>query len=538
MPKEIKFNDEARKELLTGVNLLANAVKVTLGPKGRNVMIEKPMNRPHITKDGVSVAKSIELHKRVQNMGAQLVKQVASRSNDLAGDGTTTATVLAQSMVNAGLRYIDSGVAAIDIKKGIDKAVNKSIELLNDSAIEIDSTNTEKLNQIASISANNDKEIGGLISQAFSKVGKDGIVTVEEQTRGIDTTVEVVEGLQFDRGYISPYFMTDLEKRTVTLENPYILVADMRLVNFKDLVGVIEPIARNSESILIIAQDVEGELLNTLITNRIKGTIKVACVKAPGIGSRVTDYLEDIALLTGATMLSNERGLPVSKVDASFLGRASKVTITERTTTISGGAGDKEKIKERVTQLIAQESTTQRDYDKEVLRERAAKLQGGVGVIFVGAPSEVELKEKKDRIEDALSATRAALEEGIVPGGGVTLAKISTQLGSVKTESEGEKLGVSIVQNALTAPLRQIVDNAGESSEVVLNKVIKNKSNSYGYDAKWGNYGDMYELGVVDPKKVTRIALESAASIASMILTTEVTITDRGDLEENINHLI
>lgn len=538
MPKEIKFNDEARKELLTGVNLLANAVKVTLGPKGRNVMIEKPMNRPHITKDGVSVAKSIELHKRVQNMGAQLVKQVASRSNDLAGDGTTTATVLAQSMVNAGLRYIDSGVAAIDIKKGIDKAVNKSIELLNDSAIEIDSTNTEKLNQIASISANNDKEIGGLISQAFSKVGKDGIVTVEEQTRGIDTTVEVVEGLQFDRGYISPYFMTDLEKRTVTLENPYILVADMRLVNFKDLVGVIEPIARNSESILIIAQDVEGELLNTLITNRIKGTIKVACVKAPGIGSRVTDYLEDIALLTGATMLSNERGLPVSKVDASFLGRASKVTITERTTTISGGAGDKEKIKERVTQLIAQESTTQRDYDKEVLRERAAKLQGGVGVIFVGAPSEVELKEKKDRIEDALSATRAALEEGIVPGGGVTLARISTQLGSVKTESEGEKLGVAIVQNALTAPLRQIVDNAGESSEVVLNKVIKNKSNSYGYDAKWGNYGDMYELGVVDPKKVTRIALESAASIASMILTTEVTITDRGDLEENINHLI
>lgn len=538
MPKEIKFNDTARKELLTGVNLLADAVKVTLGPKGRNVMIEKPMNRPHITKDGVSVAKSIELHNRVQNMGAQLVKQVASRSNDLAGDGTTTATVLAQSMVNAGLRYIDSGVAAIDIKKGIDKAVNKSIELLNDSAIEIDSTNTEKLNQIASISANNDKEIGGLISQAFSKVGKDGIVTVEEQTRGIDTTVEVVEGLQFDRGYISPYFMTDLEKRTVTLENPYILVADMRLVNFKDLVGVIEPIARNSESILIIAQDVEGELLNTLITNRIKGTIKVACVKAPGIGSRVTDYLEDIALLTGATMLSNERGLPVSKVDASFLGRASKVTITERTTTISGGAGDRESIKERVAQLIAQETTAQRDYDKEVLRERAAKLQGGVGVIFVGAPSEVELKEKKDRIEDALSATRAALEEGIVPGGGVTLARISTQLGSVKTESEGEKLGVAIVQNALTAPLRQIVDNAGESSEVVLNKVIKNKSNSYGYDAKWGNYGDMYELGVVDPKKVTRIALESAASIASMILTTEVTITDRGDLEENINHLI
>ena len=538
MPKEIKFNDTARKELLTGVNLLADAVKVTLGPKGRNVMIEKPMNRPHITKDGVSVAKSIELHKRVQNMGAQLVKQVASRSNDLAGDGTTTATVLAQSMVNAGLKYIDSGVAAIDIKKGIDKAVNKSIELLNDSAIEIDSTNTEKLNQIASISANNDKEIGGLISQAFSKVGKDGIVTVEEQTRGIDTTVEVVEGLQFDRGYISPYFMTDLEKRTVTLENPYILVADMRLVNFKDLVGVIEPIARNSESILIIAQDVEGELLNTLITNRIKGTIKVACVKAPGIGSRVTDYLEDIALLTGATMLSNERGLPVSKVDASFLGRASKVTITERTTTISGGAGDRESIKERVAQLIAQETTAQRDYDKEVLRERAAKLQGGVGVIFVGAPSEVELKEKKDRIEDALSATRAALEEGIVPGGGSTLAKISTQLGSVKTESEGEKLGVSIVQNALTAPLRQIVENAGESPEVVLNKVIKSKSQSYGYDAKWGNYGDMYELGVVDPKKVTRIALESAASIASMILTTEVTITDRGDLEENINHLI
>nr|DAS09581.1 MAG TPA: GroEL [Bacteriophage sp.] len=538
MPKEIKFNDTARKELLTGVNLLADAVKVTLGPKGRNVMIEKPMNRPHITKDGVSVAKSIELHNRVQNMGAQLVKQVASRSNDLAGDGTTTATVLAQSMVNAGLKYIDSGVAAIDIKKGIDKAVNKSIELLNDSAIEIDSTNTEKLNQIASISANNDKEIGGLISQAFSKVGKDGIVTVEEQTRGIDTTVEVVEGLQFDRGYISPYFMTDLEKRTVTLENPYILVADMRLVNFKDLVGVIEPIARNSESILIIAQDVEGELLNTLITNRIKGTIKVACVKAPGIGSRVTDYLEDIALLTGATMLSNERGLPVSKVDASFLGRASKVTITERTTTISGGAGDRESIKERVAQLIAQETTAQRDYDKEVLRERAAKLQGGVGVIFVGAPSEVELKEKKDRIEDALSATRAALEEGIVPGGGSTLAKISTQLGSVKTESEGEKLGVSIVQNALTAPLRQIVENAGESPEVVLNKVIKSKSQSYGYDAKWGNYGDMYELGVVDPKKVTRIALESAASIASMILTTEVTITDRGDLEENINHLI
>lgn len=538
MPKEIKFNDTARKELLTGVNLLADAVKVTLGPRGRNVMIEKPMNRPHITKDGVSVAKSIELPNRVQNMGAQLLRQVASRSNDLAGDGTTTATVLAQSMVNAGLKYVDSGVASVDIKRGIDLAVNKAIELLNENTVEIDSTNLEKLNQIASISANNDKEIGGLISQAFSKVGKDGIVTVEDQTRGIETTVEVVEGMQFDRGYISPYFMTDLEKKTATLENPYILLADMRLVNFKDLIGIIEPIARNSESLLIIAGDVEGELLNTLITNRIKGAIKVACVKAPGIGSRVTDYLEDIALLTGATMLSNEKGLPVSKMEPSFLGRASKVIITERTTTISGGAGDKDKIKERVEQLKSQESSANKDYDKEVLRERAAKLQGGVGVIFVGAPSEVELKEKRDRIEDALHATRAALEEGIVPGGGTSLAKISSQLGGLKTTSEGEKLGVAIVQNAILAPLKQIVSNAGGQPEVVLNKVIKNKAFSYGYDAKGDNYGDLYEIGVVDPKKVTRVALESAASIASMILTTEATVTDTGEITENINHLI
>ena len=538
MPKEIKFNDTARKELLTGVNLLADAVKVTLGPRGRNVMIEKPMNRPHITKDGVSVAKSIELPNRVQNMGAQLLRQVASRSNDLAGDGTTTATVLAQSMVNAGLKYVDSGVASVDIKRGIDLAVNKAIELLNENTVEIDSTNLEKLNQIASISANNDKEIGGLISQAFSKVGKDGIVTVEDQTRGIETTVEVVEGMQFDRGYISPYFMTDLEKKTAILENPYILLADMRLVNFKDLIGIIEPIARNSESLLIIAGDVEGELLNTLITNRIKGAIKVACVKAPGIGSRVTDYLEDIALLTGATMLSNEKGLPVSKMEPSFLGRASKVIITERTTTISGGAGDKNKIKERVDQLKSQESSANKDYDKEVLRERAAKLQGGVGVIFVGAPSEVELKEKRDRIEDALHATRAALEEGIVPGGGTSLAKISSQLGGLKTTSEGEKLGVAIVQNAILAPLKQIVSNAGGQPEVVLNKVIKNKAFSYGYDAKGDNYGDLYEIGVVDPKKVTRVALESAASIASMILTTEATVTDTGEITENINHLI
>ena len=538
MPKEIKFNDTARKELLTGVNLLADAVKVTLGPRGRNVMIEKPMNRPHITKDGVSVAKSIELPNRVQNMGAQLLRQVASRSNDLAGDGTTTATVLAQSMVNAGLKYVDSGVASVDIKRGIDLAVNKAIELLNENTVEIDSTNLEKLNQIASISANNDKEIGGLISQAFSKVGKDGIVTVEDQTRGIETTVEVVEGMQFDRGYISPYFMTDLEKKTAILENPYILLADMRLVNFKDLIGIIEPIARNSESLLIIAGDVEGELLNTLITNRIKGAIKVACVKAPGIGSRVTDYLEDIALLTGATMLSNEKGLPVSKMEPSFLGRASKVIITERTTTISGGAGDKDKIKERVDQLKSQESSANKDYDKEVLRERAAKLQGGVGVIFVGAPSEVELKEKRDRIEDALHATRAALEEGIVPGGGTSLAKISSQLGGLKTTSEGEKLGVAIVQNAILAPLKQIVSNAGGQPEVVLNKVIKNKAFSYGYDAKGDNYGDLYEIGVVDPKKVTRVALESAASIASMILTTEATVTDTGEITENINHLI
>lgn len=538
MPKEIKFNDTARKELLNGVNLLADAVKVTLGPRGRNVMIEKPMNRPHITKDGVSVAKSIELPDRVQNMGAQLLRQVASRSNDLAGDGTTTATVLAQSIVNAGLKYVDSGVASVDIKRGIDLAVNKAIELLNENTVEIDSTNLEKLNQIASISANNDKEIGGLISQAFSKVGKDGIVTVEDQTRGIETTVEVVEGMQFDRGYISPYFMTDLEKKTAILENPYILLADMRLVNFKDLIGIIEPIARNSESLLIIAGDVEGELLNTLITNRIKGAIKVACVKAPGIGSRVTDYLEDIALLTGATMLSNEKGLPVSKMEPSFLGRASKVIITERTTTISGGAGDKDKIKERVEQLKSQESSANKDYDKEVLRERAAKLQGGVGVIFVGAPSEVELKEKRDRIEDALHATRAALEEGIVPGGGTSLAKISSQLGGLKTTSEGEKLGVAIVQNAILAPLKQIVSNAGGQPEVVLNKVIKNRSFSYGYDAKGDNYGDLYEIGVVDPKKVTRIALESAASIASMILTTEATVTDTGEITENINHLI
>ena len=523
MAKDIKFDNEARDGLKRGVDALDNAVKVTLGPKGRNVIISKSFGAPAVTKDGVSVAKEIELDNEIENMGAQMVKEVASKTNDLAGDGTTTATVLAQAIVREGLRNVAAGANPMDLKRGIDKAVGTiTSELEKQSEAVGDSS--EKIKQVASISANNDDTIGELIATAFGKVGKEGVITVEE-AKGTDTYVDVVEGMQFDRGYLSPYFVTDADKMIADLENPYILLFDKKISNLQEILPILEPVAQSSRPLLIIAEDVEGQALATLVVNKLRGGLKIAAVKAPGFGDRRKAMLEDIAILTGGTVISEERGFSLENADLSMLGTAETVTIDKDNTTIVNGSGDAENIKGRVNQIKAQIETTTSDYDKEKLQERLAKLAGGVAVLYVGAASEVEMKEKKDRVDDALHATRAAVEEGIVAGGGVALVRAKALLNDLTTDNLDETTGVQIVARAIEAPLRTIVENAGGEGSVVVSKVMEGKDN-FGYDAKTETYVDMLKAGIIDPKKVTRIALENAASVAGMILTTECALVD------------
>ncbi len=523
MAKDIKFDIEARDGLKRGVDALANAVKVTLGPKGRNVIISKSFGAPAVTKDGVSVAKEIELENEIENMGAQMVKEVASKTNDLAGDGTTTATVLAQAIVREGLRNVAAGANPMDLKRGIDKAVATiTSELEKQSQAVGDSS--EKIKQVASISANNDETIGELIATAFGKVGKEGVITVEE-AKGTDTYVDVVEGMQFDRGYLSPYFVTDADKMIADLENPYILLFDKKISNLQEILPILEPVAQSGRPLLIIAEDVEGQALATLVVNKLRGGLKIAAVKAPGFGDRRKAMLEDIAILTGGTVISEERGFSLENADLSMLGTAETVTIDKDNTTIVNGSGDAENIKGRVNQIKAQIETTTSDYDKEKLQERLSKLAGGVAVLYVGAASEVEMKEKKDRVDDALHATRAAVEEGIVAGGGVALVRAKALLNDLTTENLDETTGIQIVARAIEAPLRTIVENAGGEGSVVVSKVMEGKDN-FGYDAKSETYVDMLKAGIIDPKKVTRIALENAASVAGMILTTECALVD------------
>ena len=523
MAKDIKFDIEARDGLKRGVDALANAVKVTLGPKGRNVIISKSFGAPHVTKDGVSVAKEIELENPLENMGAQMVKEVASKTNDLAGDGTTTATVLAQSIVKEGLRNVAAGANPMDLKRGIDKAVTAIVEDLGKQTQEVGSS-SDKIKQVASISANNDEVIGDLIANAFGKVGKEGVITVEE-AKGTDTYVDVVEGMQFDRGYLSPYFVTDSEKMIADLENPYILLFDKKVSTMKDLLPVLEPVAQTGKPLLIIAEDVDGEALATLVVNKLRGALKIAAVKAPGFGDRRKAMLEDIAILTGGTVISEERGFTLENTTIEMLGTAERVAIDKDNTTIVNGAGDADLIKNRVNQIKAQIETTTSDYDKEKLQERLAKLAGGVAVLYVGAASEVEMKEKKDRVDDALHATRAAVEEGIVAGGGVALVRAKKVLDNLTTENLDETTGIQIIARAIESPLRTIVENAGGEGSVVVNKVMEGKKD-FGYDAKSEQYVDMLKAGIIDPKKVTRIALENAASVAGMILTTECALID------------
>ena len=523
MAKDIKFDIEARDGLKRGVDALANAVKVTLGPKGRNVIISKSFGAPVVTKDGVSVAKEIELENEIENMGAQMVKEVASKTNDLAGDGTTTATVLAQAIVREGLRNVAAGANPMDLKRGIDKAVGTiTSELEKQSEAVGDSS--EKIKQVASISANNDDTIGELIATAFGKVGKEGVITVEE-AKGTDTYVDVVEGMQFDRGYLSPYFVTDADKMIADLENPYILLFDKKISNLQEILPILEPVAQSSRPLLIIAEDVEGQALATLVVNKLRGGLKIAAVKAPGFGDRRKAMLEDIAILTGGTVISEERGFSLENADLSMLGTAETVTIDKDNTTIVNGSGDAENIKGRVNQIKAQIETTTSDYDKEKLQERLAKLAGGVAVLYVGAASEVEMKEKKDRVDDARHATRAAVEEGIVAGGGVALVRAKALLNDLTTDNLDETTGVQIVARAIESPLRTIVENAGGEGSVVVSKVMEGNDN-FGYDAKTETYVDMLKAGIIDPKKVTRIALENAASVAGMILTTECALVD------------
>ncbi|NER14815.1 chaperonin GroEL [Leptobacterium flavescens] len=523
MAKDIKFDVEARDGLKRGVDALANAVKVTLGPKGRNVIIDKSFGAPTVTKDGVSVAKEIELENELENMGAQMVKEVASKTNDLAGDGTTTATVLAQSIVREGLKNVAAGANPMDLKRGIDKAVEAIVEDLSKQAKKVGDS-TEKIKQVASISANNDPTIGELIAQAFDKVGKEGVITVEE-AKGTDTHVDVVEGMQFDRGYLSPYFVTDSEKMTTDLDNPYILLFDKKISSMKDLLPVLEPVAQSGKPLLIIAEDVDGEALATLVVNKLRGALKIAAVKAPGFGDRRKAMLEDIAILTGGTVISEERGFTLENATIEMLGTAERVTIDKDNTTVVNGAGDVENIKARVNQIKAQIESTTSDYDKEKLQERLAKLAGGVAVLYVGAASEVEMKEKKDRVDDALHATRAAVEEGIVAGGGVALVRAKSVLEGIKTENNDETTGVQIVARAIEEPLRTIVENAGGEGSVVTAKVLDGKDD-FGYDAKSEEFVNMFKAGIIDPKKVTRIALENAASVSGMILTTECALVD------------
>ena len=523
MAKKIQFDIEAREGLKKGVDALANAVKVTLGPKGRNVIIGKSFGGPQVTKDGVTVAKEIELEDALQNMGAQMVKEVASKTNDLAGDGTTTATILAQAIVNEGLKNVTAGANPMDLKRGVDKAVKSVVEFLNKSAQTVGNS-SEKIKQIASISANNDNAIGELITQAFEKVGKEGVITVEE-AKGTDTYVDVVEGMQFDRGYLSPYFVTNSEKMEADLENPHILLYDKKISAMKDLLPILEPVAQSGKPLLIIAEDVDGEALATLVVNKLRGALKIAAVKAPGFGDRRKAMLEDIAILTGATVISEERGFNLENTTLEMLGTSERVTIDKDNTTIVNGSGKKDDIKARVNQIKAQIETTTSDYDKEKLQERLAKLAGGVAVLYVGAASEVEMKEKKDRVDDALHATRAAVEEGIVAGGGVALLRSRSKLDSLKANNDDEATGIQIISRALESPLRTIVENAGGEGSVVVSKVVEGKD-SFGYDAKSDKYVDLFKSGIIDPKKVTRIALENAASVAGMILTTECALVD------------
>ena len=523
MAKKIQFDIEAREGLKKGVDALANAVKVTLGPKGRNVIIGKSFGGPQVTKDGVTVAKEIELEDALENMGAQMVKEVASKTNDLAGDGTTTATILAQSIVNEGLKNVTAGANPMDLKRGVDKAVSTIVDELNKSAKTVGNS-SEKIQQIASISANNDSAIGDLITQAFEKVGKEGVITVEE-AKGTDTYVDVVEGMQFDRGYLSPYFVTNSEKMEADLESPYILLYDKKISAMKDLLPILEPVAQSGKPLLVIAEDVDGEALATLVVNKLRGALKIAAVKAPGFGDRRKAMLEDIAILTGGTVISEERGFNIENTTIDMLGSAERVTIDKDNTTIVNGSGEKKEIEGRVGQIKSQIETTTSDYDKEKLQERLAKLAGGVAVLYVGAASEVEMKEKKDRVDDALHATRAAVEEGIVAGGGVALIRARKQLDKIKAINDDEFTGIQIISRALEAPLRTIVENAGGEGSVVVAKILDGKD-GFGYDAKSDKYVDLFESGIIDPKKVTRVALENAASVAGMILTTECALVD------------
>ena len=528
MAKVISFNIDARDQLKKGVDELANAVKVTLGPKGRNVIIEKKYGAPHITKDGVTVAKEIELEDSVQNLGAQLVKKVASKTGDDAGDGTTTATVLAQAIVGVGLKNVTAGANPMDLKRGIDKAVAKVVESIKAQAQEV-GDNYDKIEQVATISANNDAVIGKLIADAMKKVSKDGVITIEE-AKGTDTTIEVVEGMQFDRGYISPYFVTNTEKMEVEMEKPFILIHDKKISNLKELLPVLEPAVQSGRPLLIIAEDVDSEALTTLVVNRLRAQLKICAVKAPGFGDRRKEMLEDIAVLTGGIVISEEKGIKLESATIEMLGTAERITVSKDNTVIVNGAGHKDAIAARVSQIKSQIAATSSDYDREKLQERLAKLAGGVAVLYVGAASEVEMKEKKDRVDDALSATRAAIEEGIVPGGGVTYIRAIYALEGLKGECDDEQTGIEIVKRAIEEPLRQISTNAGKEGAVIVQKVREGKDD-FGYNARADRFENMFAAGVVDPAKVTRVALENAASIAGMFLTTECVITDKK--EEN-----
>lgn len=524
MAKEIKFDIKAREELKKGVDALADAVKVTLGPKGRNVIIEKKFGAPHITKDGVSVAREVELEDAFQNMGAQLVKEVASKTGDDAGDGTTTATVLAQSIINVGLKNVAAGANPMDIKRGIDKAVAKVVEGIKAQAQEV-GDDFKKIEDVARISANNDEAIGKLIAEAMQKVKKEGVITVDE-AKGTETTVDIVEGMQFDRGYISPYFVTNTEKMECEMESPFVLLFDKKISNLKDMLPILEATAQSGRPLLIIAEDVEQEALATLVVNRLRGSLKICAVKAPGFGDRRKEMLEDIATLTGGVVISEEKGMKLESATIDLLGRAEKIAVNKENTTIVNGAGDKDAIAGRVAQIKAQISTTTSDYDKEKLQERLAKLAGGVAVLHIGAPSEVEMKEKKDRVDDALSATRAAIAEGIVPGGGVAYIRCVNSLENLKGDNDDETTGILIVKRAIEEPLRQIVANAGVEGAVVVQKV-KDGEGDFGYNARTGAYENLRAAGVIDPAKVTRVALENAASIAGMFLTTECVIAEK-----------
>lgn len=528
MAKEITFDIDAREQLKQGVDALANAVKVTLGPKGRNVIIEKKYGAPQITKDGVTVAKEIELEDSVNNLGAQLVKEVATKTGDAAGDGTTTATVLAQAIINVGLKNVTSGANPMDLKRGIDKAVAEVVKSIRKQS-QIVGSDYDKIEQVATISANNDSEIGALIAEAMKKVSKDGVITIEE-AKGTDTTIEVVEGMQFDRGYISPYFVTNTEKMECEMENPYILIHDKKISSLKELLPILEPAVQSGRPLLIIAEDVDSEALTTLVVNRLRSNLKICAVKAPGFGDRRKEMLEDISILTGGMVISEERGLKLESATLEMLGTAEKVTIDKDNTIIVNGAGKKQSIADRINQIKAQIAATTSDYDREKLQERLAKLSGGVAVLYVGAGSEVEMKEKKDRVDDALSATRAAIEEGIVPGGGVSYIRAIEAVAKLKGDNDDEKTGIEIIRRAIEEPLRQIVTNAGKEGAVVVQKVSEG-TGDFGYNARMDRYENLLAAGVVDPAKVTRVALENAASIAGMFLTTECVIVDKK--EEN-----